>query len=305
MLVLPTDVGATSSVTDWFTLVETILKTLSRPCRIRGRLGRVLLKLALWQDVHEYLERRTDVVVPSAVRAARALRSLGTDLIVAEELANELGQERHAMVAPAIPFGVSQVHGAFPGTISLKPATVLALVTEAIDSLAQQASAASCSSTGITAARRSSRPPAPRCTPRSPNPAAFGAMVGAAGGAQRDHGDVRGARRPPCHAGGALGRPPVLSALRGGRPPMERFDPVPQPVTWTPTISGSGIQTAGSAAIPDCRAKPLASGSSRRPRAASSRCTAGWSRIREGLAQHFDQHADQHARATSAARMEP
>ena len=98
----------------------------------------MLLKLALWQDVHEYLERRTDVVVPfGGTEQHGPSGPLGTDLIVAEELANELGQERHAMVAPAIPFGVSQVHGAFPGTISLKPATVLALVTEAVDSLAR------------------------------------------------------------------------------------------------------------------------------------------------------------------------
>ena len=42
------------------------------------------------------------------------------------------------MVAPAIPYGISQAHGAFPGTVSLKPATVLAVVNDAIESLAQQ-----------------------------------------------------------------------------------------------------------------------------------------------------------------------
>jgi creatinine amidohydrolase len=99
----------------------------------------VLLKLALWQDVQDYLERRNDVVIACGGTEQHGPSGpLGTDLIVAEELANELGQERTAMVAPALPFGVSQVHGAFPGTISLKPATVLAVVTEAIESLAAQ-----------------------------------------------------------------------------------------------------------------------------------------------------------------------
>jgi len=99
----------------------------------------VLLKLALWHDVQEYLERRTDVVVPfGSTEQHGPSGPLGTDSIVAEELANDLGEERRAMVAPVIPFSVSQVHGAFPGTISLKPATVLALVTEAIESLVQQ-----------------------------------------------------------------------------------------------------------------------------------------------------------------------
>jgi len=99
----------------------------------------VLLKLALWQDVHEYLERRTDVVIPvGGTEQHGPSGPAGTDLIAAEELANELGQERHALVTPAIPFGVSQVHGAFPGTISLRPATALAVVTDAIESLAAQ-----------------------------------------------------------------------------------------------------------------------------------------------------------------------
>ena len=99
----------------------------------------MLLKLALWQDVQEYLEKRNDVVLPvGGTEQHGPSGPLGTDLIIAEELANDLGEERRAMVAPAIPFGVSQVHGAFPGTIAVKPATVLALVTDAIESLAQQ-----------------------------------------------------------------------------------------------------------------------------------------------------------------------
>jgi creatinine amidohydrolase len=99
----------------------------------------VLLKLALWQDVHEYLERRTDIVIPvGGTEQHGPSGPLGTDLILAEELANDLGQERSALVAPAVPFGVSQTHAAFPGTISLKPATVLALLTDAIEGLAAQ-----------------------------------------------------------------------------------------------------------------------------------------------------------------------
>ena len=99
----------------------------------------MLLKLAIWQDVHEYLEKRNDVVIPvGGTEQHGPSGPLGTDLIIAEELANDLGEERRTMVAPAIPFGVSQVHSAFPGTVSLKPATVLSVVTDAIESLAQQ-----------------------------------------------------------------------------------------------------------------------------------------------------------------------
>jgi len=99
----------------------------------------VLLKLALWQDVEEYLEKRSDVVIPvGSTEQHGPSGPLGTDLVIAEELANELGEERRAAVAPPLPFGVSQLHGAFPGTISLKPATLLAAVADAIESLASQ-----------------------------------------------------------------------------------------------------------------------------------------------------------------------
>lgn len=99
----------------------------------------MLLKLSLWQDVQDYLEKRDDVILPvGGTEQHGPSGPLGTDSIIAEELANELGEERHAMVAPAIPFGVSAVHAAFPGTIPIKPATLLALIQDAVDGLFQQ-----------------------------------------------------------------------------------------------------------------------------------------------------------------------
>jgi len=99
----------------------------------------VLLKLAIWQDVEEYLARRDDVVVPvGSTEQHGPSGPLGSDLIVAEELAQELGEDRRAMVAPAIPFGVSAVHSAFPGTIAVQPSTLLALVGDALHALHAQ-----------------------------------------------------------------------------------------------------------------------------------------------------------------------
>ena len=96
----------------------------------------MLLKLALWQDVEEYLTRRDDVVVPiGSTEQHGPSGPLGSGLIVAEELAQELGEDRRTMVAPAIPFGVSAIHAAFPGTIAVQPATFLALVRDALGSL--------------------------------------------------------------------------------------------------------------------------------------------------------------------------
>jgi creatinine amidohydrolase len=99
----------------------------------------VLLKLSLWQDVQDYLSNRDDVILPvGSTEQHGPSGPLGTDLVIAEELAGDLGEERHAMVAPALPFGCSQVHGAFPGTIAIRAATLLAVLSDAIESLAAE-----------------------------------------------------------------------------------------------------------------------------------------------------------------------
>jgi creatinine amidohydrolase len=99
----------------------------------------VLLKLAIWQDVEEYLTRRKDLIVPvGSTEQHGPSGPLGTDLIVAEELAHELGEERRALVAPAIPVGASSLHTGFPGTISVRPMTLLAYLRDVFLSLAAQ-----------------------------------------------------------------------------------------------------------------------------------------------------------------------
>ncbi len=99
----------------------------------------MLLKLAIWQDVQRYLERRTDVIIPVGSTTQHGPTGpLGTDLIVAEELANELGEDRLSLVAPAIPFSISSLHAAFPGTISIRPATLIEFLRDLVGGLAQQ-----------------------------------------------------------------------------------------------------------------------------------------------------------------------
>jgi creatinine amidohydrolase len=196
----------------------------------------VLLKLALWQDVHEYLERRSDVVLPvGGTEQHGPSGPLGTDLIVAEELANDLGQERNAMVAPAIPFGVSQLHGAFPGTIALKPATLLAVVTDAIESLAQEGFRRFLLVNGHHGSKAILQAACAQVHAAIPDSRCLSVQWWELPEVRSLVLEMFGARE------GHHATPGELSIVRRfypraviDVPPMERFDPVPEPALWSP-----------------------------------------------------------------------
>jgi creatinine amidohydrolase len=63
---------------------------------------------------------------------------LVTDTLIATAIAEAIGQHHKVFQLPAVTFGCSHEHAAFPGTISLSPATLAAVVTDIHTSLAQQ-----------------------------------------------------------------------------------------------------------------------------------------------------------------------
>ena len=57
---------------------------------------------------------------------------LGTDLFYAEHLCSAVAERIHGLVAPTLPYGVCRTMRNFPGTISLTPATLQAVVREVV-----------------------------------------------------------------------------------------------------------------------------------------------------------------------------
>jgi creatinine amidohydrolase len=60
---------------------------------------------------------------------------IGTDWMIARELARRVAMELGAVELPAIPVSMSECHGSFAGTLWLKPATLAAVLRDIVSSL--------------------------------------------------------------------------------------------------------------------------------------------------------------------------
>lgn len=98
----------------------------------------MLLHLSTWQEVETYLTQSNGIIIPIGSTEQHGPSGLiGTDAICAEIIAKGVGEETKAMVAPTINVGMALHHTAFPGTISLRPTTLILYIQDYLTSLAK------------------------------------------------------------------------------------------------------------------------------------------------------------------------
>ena len=97
------------------------------------------LLLSTWKDVEAYLLRSKTIMVPlGSVEQHGPNGLIGTDVLCPQQIAEGIAAAGDALVGPAIAFGVSPFNLAFPGTISTRTATLMALIEDYVSSLARQ-----------------------------------------------------------------------------------------------------------------------------------------------------------------------
>jgi creatinine amidohydrolase len=96
------------------------------------------LHLSTWPEVEAYLQRSTGIIFPIGSTEQHGPTGLiGTDAICAEAIAQGVGQAADALVGPTINVGMALHHTAFPGSISLRPSTLILLIRDYVTALAK------------------------------------------------------------------------------------------------------------------------------------------------------------------------
>ena len=91
-----------------------------------------------WMMLEEYLKRDDRVVLPIGSTEQHGYLSVGTDAILAERVSVEAAEPLGVPVMPVLPFGLAPYFAAFPGSMTVRVSTYLALIRDLLDSLARQ-----------------------------------------------------------------------------------------------------------------------------------------------------------------------
>lgn len=98
----------------------------------------MLLENMSYVEVEAYLLEKDAVLIPiGSVEQHSPYGLIGTDFITAEAIAREVGKRMDLVVAPTLPYGMSQHHLGFAGSITFSPETMVNVIKDITKSFLQ------------------------------------------------------------------------------------------------------------------------------------------------------------------------
>jgi creatinine amidohydrolase len=98
----------------------------------------MLVSDATWFQIENYLKHDDRAVLPVGSTEQHAYLSLAVDTILSERVAREAAEPLGVPVFPGVAYGITPYFKAFPGTVSLRVETLLAVIRDILDALGAQ-----------------------------------------------------------------------------------------------------------------------------------------------------------------------
>ena len=88
-----------------------------------------------WKDIEKAVEKDSRCVLPIGSTEQHSQLSVCVDMILAEKIAIEAAEPLNIPVFPVMPYGLAPYFSSYPGTISLRVETLLAVIRDCICSM--------------------------------------------------------------------------------------------------------------------------------------------------------------------------